>query len=70
MEFLCAHGFDVFLLDCRYSIALYSGDKNACEEACFDLDAIAKHDIATAIERTRLTANVDQIDVVSMCAGT
>lgn len=63
VEFLCAAGYDVWLVDLRVSIELPS----ALEPTTADL--IAREDIPAAVEQVRLMTGAEQIQVVAHCFG-
>jgi cholesterol oxidase len=63
VEFLCAAGYDVWLVDLRMSIELPS----ALEPTT--ADAIAREDIPAAVAQIRQRTGADQIQVVAHCFG-
>jgi cholesterol oxidase len=63
VEFLCAAGYDVWLVDLRVSIELPS----ALEPAT--ADAIAREDIPAAVAQVRQITDAEQIQVVAHCFG-
>jgi cholesterol oxidase len=63
VEFLCAAGYDVWLVDLRMSIELPSAlDPTTA-------DAIAREDIPAAVAQIRRRTGADQIQVVAHCFG-
>jgi cholesterol oxidase len=63
VEFLCAAGYDVWLVDLRVSIELPS----ALEATT--ADAIAREDIPAAVAEVRRITGVEQIQLVAHCFG-
>ena len=63
LEYLCAHQFDVWLLDYRASPALPASMKD------FSIDDIAQQDWPAAIERVRSVTGAADVQVVAHCVG-
>jgi cholesterol oxidase len=63
VEFLCAAGYDVWLVDLRVSVELPS----ALEPTT--ADAIAREDIPAAVAQVRHITGAEQIQVVAHCFG-
>nr|WP_276564928.1 alpha/beta fold hydrolase [Brevibacillus halotolerans] len=63
LEYLYAHGYDVWLLDWRASIELpYHHNQ-------FTLDAVAKFDYPAAISKIQTVTGAEYIDVLAHCVG-
>jgi cholesterol oxidase len=63
LEHLFAHGYDVWLLDYRASIALPSSKTE------FTADEIATRDYPAAVEKVRAVTGADTIQVIAHCFG-
>ena len=63
VEYLCAHGYDVWNLDFRASILLPSAN------AQFDGDVIAKQDLPAAVAEVRRISGAESIQAVVHCFG-
>jgi cholesterol oxidase len=63
LEYLCAHGFDVWLLDYRVSIDLESSGR------AWSADDVATMDFPAAIAAVRRVTGADRVDVVAHCYG-
>lgn len=63
LEYLFAHGYDVWLLDYRASIELPSAKTQ------FTADEIATRDYPAAIEKVRAVTGADGVQVVAHCFG-
>jgi cholesterol oxidase len=63
VQFLCAKGFDVWLLDYRASPALEPAWTQ------FTIDDIARHDYPTAVQAVCKATGVPQIQIVAHCVG-
>ena len=63
LEYLFAHGFDVWLFDHRASIDLPSS------RAQFTGDDLAKHDYPAAVEKVRELSGAESVQVVAHCFG-
>ncbi len=63
LEHLFAHGYDVWLLDYRASIALPSAKTQ------FTADDVATRDYPAAVEKVRAVTGADSIQVVAHCFG-
>jgi cholesterol oxidase len=63
VEYLCAHGYDVWLLDCRTSV-----DLPACRRQS-TLDDVALLDYPAAVARVRAVTGARDIQVVAHCLG-
>jgi cholesterol oxidase len=63
LEYLFAHGYDVWLLDYRASIELPSSKTQ------FTADDIATHDYPAAVEKVRALTGADTIQVIAHCFG-
>lgn len=63
VEFLCAHGYDVWCLDFRASISL------PASQAQFDGDVIATQDFPAAVDFVRRTSGAATIQAVVHCFG-
>ncbi|MBM7107785.1 GMC family oxidoreductase N-terminal domain-containing protein [Brevibacillus laterosporus] len=63
LEYLYAHGYDVWLLDWRASIEL---PFHHCQ---FTLDDAAQFDYPAAISKIRSVAEVESVDVLAHCVG-
>jgi cholesterol oxidase len=64
VEYLVAHGYDVWLLDYRSSIAL-----PAAATTQYDGDQIAKQDYPAAVDEIRRLTGAPSVQVVSHCFG-
>jgi cholesterol oxidase len=63
VEYLFAHGFDVWLLDYRASIDL------PASYGQFSGDEIAKHDYPAAVDKVREVTGADSVQMVAHCFG-
>lgn len=63
LEYLYAHGYDVWLLDYRASICLPAA------ESLFTADEVAKYDYPRAVEEVIRLTGADDIQVVAHCYG-
>lgn len=63
IEFLCAHGYDVWALDYRASIELPAATTRSTG------DDVARFDYPAAVARVREMTGADGIDVVAHCFG-
>lgn len=63
LEFLYGRGYDVWLLDFRFSIDL------PCAEEPNSMDAVARYDYPAAVDAIRDTAGVDSIQIVAHGVG-
>lgn len=63
VEYLCAHGYDVWTFDWRTSIALPSADEQG------DCDDAARNDFPAAIERIRAVTGAPDVQVFAHCVG-
>jgi cholesterol oxidase len=63
VEYLCAHGYDVWTVDLRISIALPSAALPC------NADTIATHDVRGAISTVRKLSGAESIQVVGHCFG-
>ncbi|MED4286452.1 GMC oxidoreductase [Priestia megaterium] len=62
-EYLFAHGYDVWLLDWRASIALPYHHKQ------FTVDDVAINDIPSGVEKVREITGAKSIDIITHCVG-
>lgn len=63
VEYLCAHEFDVWLLDYRASPALPASARD------FSIDDIAEQDWPAAIEFVRRATGASEVQVIAHCVG-
>jgi cholesterol oxidase len=63
VEFLCAAGYDVWLIDLRVSIELPSAAEPTTA------DAIARYDLPAAVAKVRELSGATEIQLVSHCLG-
>jgi cholesterol oxidase len=63
LEFLFAHGYDVWLLDFRASIDLPAATTQ------FSADDVARHDYPAAVAEVRRVSRVDSVQMVAHCYG-
>ncbi len=63
LEYLCAHGFDVWLLDFRASIDL------PASAAQFSGDDVATYDYPAAVDAVRRLTGAESVQVVAHCFG-
>lgn len=63
VEYLCAHGYDVWNLDFRASILLSSANTQ------FDGDLIAQQDLPAAVAEVRRVSGADSVQAVVHCFG-
>jgi len=63
LEFLCAHGFDVWLLDLRTSIDLPASVQS------WTADSVATQDYPAAVEYVRAATGAGEIDALVHCFG-
>ncbi len=63
VEYLCANGYDVWLLELRASIAL------PASRTQYSADDIAEHDYPAAVEKVRQVTDASSVQVVAHCFG-
>jgi cholesterol oxidase len=63
LEYLFANGYDVWLLDYRYSIELPTATSQA------PVDNVARYDFPAAVDKIRAVSGTDSIQVVAHCYG-
>lgn len=63
VEYLFAHGYDVWLLDFRASILLPSSSSE------FNADDVARHDYPSAVAKVRAVTGAPSVQVVAHCFG-
>ncbi len=63
VEYLCANGYDVWLLELRASIAL------PVSQTQYSADDIAEHDYPAAVEKIRQITEAPSVQVVAHCFG-